>query len=281
MSTAPYTFLVSDKIAIGGLLAYGEPLEYFSFVMNVAVEVAPSPGVRGAPTGIDKRVIHARINDVEDVQSQVPEILRAAAMARLAHDAGKRILVTCAQGRNRSGVVLAEFLIGLGHDPKTVIALIQKKRTAALTNRAFVSWLLRPRAELRGLRTIIAGNRNFFDVGVVRQAVNECPWYISEFVSGGAPGVDAVGELIALERGERAKMFPAKWEMHGNAAGPKRNRAMATYAQGLVLVHDGRGPGSRNMLEEAKRAGLQIHEHARDSRVSSGRTSHAPSTPRG
>jgi len=108
--------------------------------------------------------------------------------------------------------------------------------------------------------TIIAGNRNFHDLDVVRRAVAACPWQISEIVSGGAPGVDALGEILAKERGLPLRVFPADWDRLGDAAGPVRNRQMAEVAQGLILVHNGRGPGSKNMLAIAKVRGLRIHE---------------------
>lgn len=111
-----------------------------------------------------------------------------------------------------------------------------------------------------GLVTIIAGNRDFHSIDTVRMAVATCPWKISEVVSGGATGVDALAILIARDRGLPLWVMPADWKRLGRAAGPARNAQMADVAQGLILVHNGRGPGSKSMLAIAKARGLRIHE---------------------
>lgn len=136
----PYSF-VWDKVAIGGVLAYGEPLTPFGFVMNVAWEFVEYGGteVRGV------HVHHARLNDDDNIEPQVQEILRAVALVKKAHSEGHPILVTCAAGRNRSGLVAAESLIQLGNDPQQVISSIQARREHALSNQTFVQWLMRKR----------------------------------------------------------------------------------------------------------------------------------------
>jgi len=145
----PYSF-VWDGVAIGGIRAYGETLTRFGFLMNVAQEFAvDEDGEEKVSEKIrdGQEVLHARLVDAENlVLPQVPEILRAVALVRKAHDEGHTILVTCMAGRNRSGVVAAEHLIQLGNDPREVVEAIQTRRDLALTNRSFVRWLLRSRA---------------------------------------------------------------------------------------------------------------------------------------
>ena len=53
-------------------------------------------------------------------------------------------------------------------------------------------------------------------------------------------------------------IFPADWKAHGKAAGPIRNRDMAKHADQVVLFPGGRG--TENMYQEAKKAGLVIHD---------------------
>jgi len=76
-------------------------------------------------------------------------------VARLVED-GKRVLVHCTQGLNRSGLVVACALTYLGHEPADAIDLVRRKRGVddgfgALGNEAFVDWLL-GEATLRGDR---------------------------------------------------------------------------------------------------------------------------------
>lgn len=70
---------------------------------------------------------------------------RAAACARevaLAVDRGFRVLVTCAQGRNRSGLVSGIALHLLtGHNGCDCAKYIQRRRPGALSNEAFVAAL--------------------------------------------------------------------------------------------------------------------------------------------
>ena len=56
--------------------------------------------------------------------------------------AGKRVLIRCQAGLNRSGLVMALVLIRDGHAPADAIELIRKQRgSAALCNFTFERWL--------------------------------------------------------------------------------------------------------------------------------------------
>jgi protein-tyrosine phosphatase len=56
--------------------------------------------------------------------------------------AGRRVLVRCSGGLNRSGLVVAATLVRLGHAPDDAIVLVRRARGPwALTNPAFVSFL--------------------------------------------------------------------------------------------------------------------------------------------
>jgi len=59
---------------------------------------------------------------------------------------GKVVLVTCAEGRNRSALVVAEYLVHhRGYAAEKVIEEIQARRDRSLRNEAFVRWLKRSR----------------------------------------------------------------------------------------------------------------------------------------
>jgi len=56
---------------------------------------------------------------------------------------GKRVLIRCQAGWNRSGLVTALTLIKVGYQPKDAIKLIREKRCQeALCNPIFEDWLL-------------------------------------------------------------------------------------------------------------------------------------------
>lgn len=106
------------------------------------------------------------------------------------------------------------------------------------------------------MKTIIAGSRYFADY---TQLHVECSKHtITEVVSGGAPGADALGERWAEARGIPVTKFPADWRTHKRAAGPIRNAKMARYAEALIAFWDGASPGTKNMIDLAMAAGLKV-----------------------
>lgn len=111
------------------------------------------------------------------------------------------------------------------------------------------------------MKTIIAGSRDLASVDLVEEAFCLSDIYVSEVVSGGCRGVDMAGEQWATLQGIPIKRFPADWKTHGRAAGPMRNRQMAKYADALIAIWDGKSKGTKNMIEEAHKAGLVVYVH--------------------
>jgi SLOG family YspA-like protein len=117
------------------------------------------------------------------------------------------------------------------------------------------------------MRVIIAGSRCFVDIYLVRSAMREffrahgAPDEETIVVSGGAPGVDQLGERWAEENGCDVVRYPADWKNQGKAAGPIRNRLMAENADALCAIWDGKSRGTKNMIEEAKKRGLKTYIH--------------------
>ena len=109
------------------------------------------------------------------------------------------------------------------------------------------------------MKTIIAGGRNITDTGIIESALGELPWQISEVVSGGAKGVDQMGEEWAERNGVPVKQFKADWKTYGRAAGPKRNEQMAEYGEALLAIWDGQSKGTANMIRNAEKCGLVVH----------------------
>ena len=111
------------------------------------------------------------------------------------------------------------------------------------------------------MKVIIAGSRNIATPDALRDALADSGFDVSEVVSGGARGVDQLGEWWAAHEGLPVKVFKADWKKHGRAAGPIRNRQMAEYADALLAIWDGESPGTKNMIEEAQKRGLKVHVH--------------------
>lgn len=109
------------------------------------------------------------------------------------------------------------------------------------------------------MKVIIAGGREINDYDLLLQAVLNAGFDITAVVSGGARGVDAMGERFAEEAGLQLFKFPADWDKHGRAAGPIRNRVMAEFGDALIAIWDGKSRGTKNMIDQARERGLKVH----------------------
>ena len=111
------------------------------------------------------------------------------------------------------------------------------------------------------MKVIIAGGRDYHNYETLLEAITEAQFDITTVVSGGAKGVDALGERYASEMNKELNVFNADWETHGRAAGPIRNRKMAENAEALIAIWDGQSRGTKNMIETATKKGLRVHVH--------------------
>ncbi len=111
------------------------------------------------------------------------------------------------------------------------------------------------------MKVIIAGSRGITSLDVVAFAVYKSGFFtkVTEIVSGGAKGVDSLGEAIAHRLGLPIKTFIPDWNKHGKKAGLLRNIEMAEYADALIAVWDGKSSGTKHMIEIAKAKGLNIY----------------------
>lgn len=108
------------------------------------------------------------------------------------------------------------------------------------------------------MKVIIAGSRHIDDYDALTALVDSTGWTIEEVVSGGCRGVDMLGERWAAEHGVPVRQFAADWAEYGRVAGELRNREMAAYADGLILLWDGKSPGASCMFRESAKAGIVI-----------------------
>lgn len=108
------------------------------------------------------------------------------------------------------------------------------------------------------MKVIIAGSRDIMDFNCVRDAYIKSNLEATEIVSGGARGVDSLGEALASQLGIPTKIFPADWNTHGKKAGAIRNAQMAKYADALIAIWDGESKGTGNMISQARSKGLKV-----------------------
>lgn len=108
------------------------------------------------------------------------------------------------------------------------------------------------------MKTIIAGSRSVQNQSHLLAAISRARLPISEVVSGGARGIDRLGEQWATTQGIPVRQFLPNWEKFGRAAGMIRNAEMARYADALIAIWDGKSRGTKQMIEQAKKYGLKV-----------------------
>lgn len=117
------------------------------------------------------------------------------------------------------------------------------------------------------MKVIIAGSRSITNYLLVRQAMRNAhaegmrftELGIDEIVSGGAAGVDTLGEKWATKNGIPIKRFIPDWDRFGKSAGYRRNCEMAEYSQALVALWDGRSKGTKHMISLAESKQMLVY----------------------
>jgi hypothetical protein len=72
-------------------------------------------------------------------------------------------------------------------------------------------------------------------------------------VSGGAIGVDRIGESLAIAAGKRTHVIRPDWKRYGKSAGMRRNADIIAMADEVHAFWDGESPGTDGAINIAKR----------------------------
>lgn len=89
--------------------------------------------------GPNTSIVSQEAYDADDV----PDVENLVHTAFTAWKDGKKVLIHCQAGLNRSGLVAAQVLTRDGYSPADAIALLREKRSpVVLCNQAFENWLL-------------------------------------------------------------------------------------------------------------------------------------------
>ena len=111
-------------------------------------------------------------------------------------------------------------------------------------------------------RVLVFGSRDFPEPQMVASVLFRVVQEGDSLMHGACPsGPDAIADEWAHEwHGGEVERYPADWDAHGKAAGPRRNREMADRldpATDIALgFWDGMSPGTLNMLQEVGRVGV-------------------------
>jgi hypothetical protein len=109
------------------------------------------------------------------------------------------------------------------------------------------------------MRILVCGGRDFDDWKTF------C-WAMAPFVNcdtiiqGGARGADTMAQEWAGWHERDIEHYHADWDKHGKAAGPIRNKQMLEEGDPDLVVAFPGGAGTRNMVEQARKAGVEVIE---------------------
>lgn len=103
-----------------------------------------------APAGWGVEERRLGFPDAELTDEYISQLEEMAEWAFTRWQEGKRVLVRCAAGLNRSGLITALVLMRAGHSADDAVSLIRERRSAdALFNHSFVQYLQRRQLELQ------------------------------------------------------------------------------------------------------------------------------------
>jgi hypothetical protein len=81
---------------------------------------------------------------------------------------------------------------------------------------------------------------------------------VEEIIAGGSTGVDTYAHEYAQTMNIKFKEFAPNWQDDLNAAGMVRDTRMAEYGTHLLVLSNGISKESKNLINQAKKNGLQV-----------------------
>jgi hypothetical protein len=110
-------------------------------------------------------------------------------------------------------------------------------------------------------KLVIAGSRSVqVSVDEIQALLDHYKLNPTHIISGKASGVDRCGEAYAKAKNLHLWEFPAQWDLYGRSAGHRRNKEMAMTGDAVLLIWDGKSPGSAGMKEITLKLGKPLYE---------------------
>lgn len=115
------------------------------------------------------------------------------------------------------------------------------------------------------MKIAIVGSRNFCDKEFVKSITLQLikDGYMTEFISGGAKGVDSYGEQVAFENNIKRTIFIPNWSHYGKKAGFMRNIKIIEKADLVLAFWDGKSKGTKISIDLALEKNKPINIYVR------------------
>ncbi len=97
------------------------------------------------------------------------------------------------------------------------------------------------------MKIAIIGSRGIKSIQLEKYITNG----VTEIVSGGAKGIDALAAEYAKEKGIKLTEFLPEYEKYGKRAPLVRNRQIVDYADKVIALWDGKSKGTEYTIKYA------------------------------
>ena len=104
----------------------------------------------------------------------------------------------------------------------------------------------------------VCGGRDYSDAKMVSKMLKKA--HPTLIVHGAATGADTLAGKFAQRNGIPVISVPAKWNLHGRSAGPRRNQKIIDRYRPHKLIAFPGGVGTADMVRRAKAAGILVVE---------------------
>jgi hypothetical protein len=109
------------------------------------------------------------------------------------------------------------------------------------------------------MKVIIAGSRTIDDKDIVWNALNNSKFDITEIISGGAMGVDRLGESWAHSKNIPVKVYKPNYNTDNPRYAPLlRNEEMARNGDALVAIWKDQTRGTKHMIDCMTKLGKPV-----------------------
>jgi hypothetical protein len=110
------------------------------------------------------------------------------------------------------------------------------------------------------LRVLVFGGRDFTDRRFLFKSLDHFDSLrrIGTVLHGAAPGADALAGEWAAERNRFVETFPARWDLYGRGAGPRRNQLMIDQGRPKFAVAFPGGRGTADMTRRCDAHGIKV-----------------------
>ena len=100
-------------------------------------------------------------------------------------------------------------------------------------------------------KIMICGSRTINDESLISEKLNSA---LAEYpdmilISGGAKGVDSIGEAWAKSHNVQIQQYKPDWKRYGRGAGIVRNKIMVATADLVIIFWDGISNGTKSVID--------------------------------